>query len=349
MASEEVNQDDQSQNPAEYGVDQMRYMSDLEHVRERTGMYIGNRDVRGMHHLVTEVVDNSIDEVMNGHAQVVRVTVNVDGSVSVEDDGRGIPVAVDPSIGKPALEGVMTMLKYGGKFNNDAYKTSGGLHGIGVKAVNFLSQWCEVEVRREGHVYHQEYERGKATAPVKKVGATDSRGTKTTFKPDPEIFGDLKFQYGILHKRLQELAYLNRGVQIEFRDERNDESETFRYERGIVEFVEHMNRSSEPVHKEVVHIEGEFDNVAIDVAFQYSGEYTENVHCYVNNINTHDGGTHLSGFRTALTRTRNSYGKKQGLFKDIVPSTSPSLPASNTLSPRPSSNSWVFISSSVCT
>jgi DNA gyrase subunit B len=304
----------------DYGVDQMRYMSDLEHVRERTGMYIGNRDVRGMHHLVTEVVDNSIDEVMNGYARLVNVTVNGDGSITVEDDGRGIPVAVDASIGKPALEGVMTMLKYGGKFNNDAYKTSGGLHGIGVKAVNFLSQWCEVEVRREGHVFHQEYERGKPLAPVKKIGVTNRTGTKTSFKPDPEIFGDIKFDFNILHRRLQELAFLNRGVKICFKDERNGEGETFQYERGIVEFIEHLNRTSEPIHEDVVHVEGEQDNVTIDVAFQYAGEFTENIHCYVNNINTHDGGTHLTGFRTALTRTLNRYGKKQGLFKDIVPS-----------------------------
>jgi len=304
----------------DYGVDQMRYMSDLEHVRERTGMYIGNRDVRGMHHLVTEVVDNSIDEVMNGYARLVNVTVNGDGSVTVEDDGRGIPVAVDESIGKPALEGVMTMLKYGGKFNNDAYKTSGGLHGIGVKAVNFLSQWCEVEVRRDGHVYHQEYERGKPSGAVTKMGASDRTGTKTTFKPDSEIFGDIKFDYNILHRRLQELAYLNQGVKIRFHDDRNDEGETFQYERGIVEFVEYLNRTSEVIHEDVVHVEGEHEHVAIDVAFQYSNEYTENIHCYVNNINTHDGGTHLTGFRTALTRTLNRYGKKQGLFKDIVPS-----------------------------
>jgi DNA gyrase subunit B len=306
-------------DPGEYGVDQMRYMSDLEHVRERTGMYIGNRDVRGMHHLVTEVVDNSIDEVMNGYAKVVNVTVNRDGSITVEDDGRGIPVDVDPSIGKPALEGVMTMLKYGGKFDNKAYKTSGGLHGIGVKAVNFLSQWCEVEVRRGGHVYHQEYERGKPVTNVKKLGASDTTGTKTTFKPDPEIFGDLKFDPNILHRRLQELAYLNRGVRIIFLDDRTGKKESFQYERGIVEFVEYLNRSSEPIHKEVVHIEGQYEQAAIDVAFQYSGEYTENVHCYVNNINTTDGGTHLTGFRTALTRTLNSYGKRQDLFKDIVP------------------------------
>jgi DNA gyrase subunit B len=318
--TKENEKDPEEKTPTgEYGVDQMRYMSDLEHVRERTGMYIGNRDVRGMHHLVTEVVDNSIDEVMNGYARVVNVTVNRDGSVTVEDDGRGIPVDVDPSIGKPALEGVMTMLKYGGKFDNKAYKTSGGLHGIGVKAVNFLSEWCEVEVRRGGHVYHQEYERGKPVTPVKKLGASDTTGTKTTFKPDPQIFGELKFDPNIMHRRLQELAYLNKGVRILFLDDRTGKKETFHYDRGIVEFVEYLNRSSEPIHKEVVHIEGQFEQAAIDVAFQYSGEYTENVHCYVNNINTHDGGTHLTGFRTALTRTLNAYGKRENLFKDIVP------------------------------
>ncbi len=319
MANEENTPQPGGSNPVEYGVDQMRYMSDLEHVRERTGMYIGNRDVRGMHHLVTEVVDNSIDEVMNGHARQVSVTVNRDGSCTVEDDGRGIPVHLDPAIGKPALEGVMTMLKYGGKFDNKAYKTSGGLHGIGVKAVNFLSEWCEVEVRREGHVYHQEYERGKPVGPVTKLGASDVTGTKTTFKPDHEIFGELKFEYNILHRRLQELAYLNKGVRIRFVDDRTGQGEVFQYDRGIVEFVEWLNRTSEPAHKDVVHVEGQFENAEIDVACQYSGEYTENVHCYVNNINTHDGGTHLTGFRTALTRTLNAYGKRTDMFKDVVP------------------------------
>ena len=306
---------------AEYGVDQMRYMSDLEHVRERSGMYIGNRDVRGLHHLVTEVVDNSIDEVMAERASVIKVTVNPDGSITVADDGRGIPVDVDPSIGRSALEGVMTMLKYGGKFDNKAYKTSGGLHGIGVKAVNFLSEWCEVEVRRNGHIYEQEYERGKPTCPVAKIATAQGTGTKTTFKPDHQVFGDLKFDYNILYRRLQELAFLNSGVKIIFRDERNEEGETFQYEDGLLAFVRYLNRSTEPIHPEVIYLKHEDPEttIQVEVAFQYSSEYTENVHCYVNNINTVDGGTHVTGFRTALTRTLNAYGKKVNMFKDLVP------------------------------
>ncbi len=306
----------------EYDVDQMRHLTDLEHVRERTGMYVGNRNVRGMHHLMTEVVDNSIDEVMAGHANVIKVTVNLDGSLEVIDDGRGIPVREDPNIGKSCLEGVMTMLKYGGKFGNSAYKTSGGLHGIGVKAVNFLSQWCEVEVRRDGHVYQQEYERGKPLGPVTKIGTAEGTGTKTTFKPDPEMFGDLKFDYNILHRRLQELAFLNRGVKIIFKDERSGEGETFQYENGIVEFVQYLNRASDAAHADVVYLysHDEESNTTVEIAFQYSSEYTENVHTYVNNINTSDGGTHLTGFRTALTRTLNAYGKQQNLFKDVTPS-----------------------------
>ena len=304
----------------DYGTDQMRHMSDLEHVRERSGMYIGNTDTEGLHHLVSEVVDNSIDEVMAGHASVIKVSVNTDGSCTVRDDGRGIPVGEDPSIGKSSLEGVMTMLKYGGKFNKDAYKTSGGLHGIGVKAVNFLSHWCEVEVRREGGIYQQEYERGKPAAPVAKIGNSTSTGTKTTFKPDPEVFGNLKFEYKTMEKRLRELAYLNRGVRIEFTDERNGESETFEFPNGIVQFVEDVNKSSDVIHKEVVFISGEIEGSYVEVAFQYAEEYTENIHCYVNNINTKDGGTHLDGFRDALRKTLNNYGKKEKMFKDLAPS-----------------------------
>ena len=239
---------------ADYGPEQMRHMSDLEHVRERSGMYIGNKGSGGLHHLVSEVVDNSIDEVMAGQATVIQVTVNPDGSITVADDGRGIPVEVDPNIGKSALEGVMTMLKYGGKFDNKAYKTSAGLHGIGVKAVNFLSEWCEVEVRRGGHAYQQEYERGKPTTAVTRVGTAQGTGTKTTFKPDYQMFGDLKFDYNVLYKRLQELAFLNRGVKIVFKDLRNNQGETFHYNDGIVEFVRHLNRASEAIHQDVVYI-----------------------------------------------------------------------------------------------
>ncbi len=326
---------DKNQEPtsadSEYDVDQMRYMSDLEHVRERSGMYIGNKNVRGLHHLVQEVVDNSIDEAMAGQATRVTVTINNDGSIMIGDDGRGIPVAEDPNIGKSALEGVMTMLKYGGKFGKQAYKTSGGLHGIGVKAVNFLSEWCEVEVHRDGHVWQQEYERGKPTGPVVRIGATTTTGTKTTFKPDPQAFGDLKFDYNILHKRLHELSFLNPGCEIVYRDERIGQGDTFHHERGIVEYVEYLNRASDAVHKDVVYIRGEIeigeedaetggrDSVEVEIAFQYANEYTENVHCFVNNINTVDGGTHLTGFRTALTRVFNAYGKKANLFKDITP------------------------------
>ena len=213
------------------------------------------------------------------------------------------------------------MLKYGGKFDKDAYKTSGGLHGIGVKAVNFLSQWCEVEVQREGGVFQQEYERGKPNGPVTKIGESRKSGTKTTFKPDPEMFGNLKFEFDTLHKRLQELAFLNRGVKIEFRDERVDKSESFQFEKGIIQFVEHLNRATDPLHKEIVYIDGEIDGSYVEVAFQYAEEYTENIHCYVNNINTKSGGTHLDGFRDALRRCLSNYGKKENMFKgEIVPS-----------------------------
>jgi DNA gyrase subunit B len=317
----DVPQNTNPQNDNAYDTAQMRHLSDLEHVRERSGMYIGNRDVSGLHHLVSEVVDNSIDEVMAGQATVVQVTVNPDGSITVADDGRGIPVDIDPNIGISALEGVMTLLKYGGKFDNKAYKTSGGLHGIGVKAVNFLSEWCEVEVRRGGHAYQQEYERGKPTGPVTRVGTAQGTGTKTTFKPDYQVFGDLKFDSNILRKRLQELAFLNRGVKIVYKDLRSGEGESFQYNDGLVEFIHYLNRASEGIHADVVYINATSEDppVEIEVAFQYCAEYTESLHCYVNNINTKDGGTHLTGFRTALTRTLNAYGKKENIFKDIVP------------------------------
>lgn len=311
---------------ADYKPEDLQHLSDLEHVRERPSMYIGDTTARGLHHLVFEVVDNSIDEAMAGYATTVRVQINNDGSITVEDDGRGIPVGrheqLTEELGRETstLEGVMTVLKFGGKFEKGVYHTSGGLHGVGVTVVNFLSQWCEVEVRRDGHVYQQEYERGIPQGEVRRLGSSDKVGTKTTFKPDPEIFPSTRFGYDVLYKRLQELAFLNRGVRITYQDERTNDGEEFHYENGIIEFVEHLNRASEPLHKDVIYLIGETDDIGYEVALQYCGEYTENVQSYVNNIHTHEGGTHVSGFRSALTRALNTYGRKQNLFKDISPS-----------------------------
>ncbi|MEQ1905591.1 MAG: DNA gyrase subunit B [Pirellulaceae bacterium] len=310
---------------SEYTGEDIQHLSDLEHVRERPSMYIGDTTIRGLHHLVYEVVDNSIDEAMANFATNVKVVINNDGSVTVHDDGRGIPVDVHKQLSEEmdrevtTLEGVMTVLKFGGKFEKGAYQTSGGLHGVGVTVVNFLSEWCNVEVCRDGHVYQQEYERGVPTGPVSRVGKTEHRGTKTTFKPDGQIFPVTKFEYSTLHKRLQELAFLNSGVRIIFRDERSNEGAEFFYERGIIEFVEHINRSSDPSHPDVIHVKAEQDGHEFEIALQYTNELTETVHSYVNNINTHEGGTHVSGFRTALTRTLNNYGKKNNLFpKDLA-------------------------------
>ena len=303
----------------------LKHLSDREHVRERFGMYIGDNTSRGLHHLVYEVVDNSIDECMAGFARNVGVTVNVDGSVTVEDDGRGIPVDRHPQLSEEmerdvsTLEGVMTVLKFGGKFEKGAYQTSGGLHGVGVTVVNFLSEWCEVEVSREGHAWQQEYQRGEPTGPVRKMGTTTRTGTKTTFKPDPQIFPQTKFSWDVLSRRLKELAFLNSGVRINFTDAASGNSESYFFERGVEEFVETLNKASDPIHADVITIKGQAEGVSWDIALQYTGEYTESLHSYVNNISTTEGGTHVSGFRAALTRALNAYGKKTGLYKDLVP------------------------------
>ena len=314
----------------EYTEKDIQRLSDLEHVRARPSMYIGDTTPRGLHHLVYEVVDNSIDEAMAGFASIIHVTINNDGSVTSQDDGRGIPTDIHEQLTEQedreitTLEGVMTFLKFGGKFTKGAYQTSGGLHGVGVTVVNFLSEWCEVEVHREGQIFQQEYQRGVPTGPVNKVGKSDKVGTKTTFKPDGQIFPTTKFEYNILHKRLQELAFLNSGVRIHFKDARTGDEDEFFYERGIIEYVEHINRSSDPIHSDVVYlsgetevpakIEGEFDMVGFEIAFQYTTDISESVFSYVNNINTHEGGTHVSGFRSALTRSLNNYAKKNNLF-----------------------------------
>ena len=315
---------DEPQTPG-YTSEDLQHLSDREHVRERFGMYIGDNTLRGLHHLVYEVVDNSIDECMANYAKRVSVIVNADGSVTVEDDGRGIPVERHAQLSEEmdrevsTLEGVMTVLKFGGKFQKGAYQTSGGLHGVGVTVVNFLSEWCEVEVSRDGHVCQQEYQRGEPTDPVRKIGTTTRAGTKTTFKPDPQIFPNTKFSWDVLSRRLQELAFLNSGVRIAFADVASKQQEEFHYDRGIVEFVEWLNRSSDAVHADVISIQGENEGVSWDIAMQYTGEFTENLHSYVNNISTTEGGTHVSGFRSALTRSLNAYGKKTGIYKDLVP------------------------------
>lgn len=306
----------------DYTAKDLEHLSDQEHVRKRPAMYIGDTTSRGLHHLVSEVVDNSIDEAMAGFATAIVIQINNDGSVTVEDDGRGIPVEEHPDLKKSTLEGVMTVLKFGGKFSKGAYQTSGGLHGVGVTVVNFLSEWCEVDVARDGFIYHQEYARGIPSGPVEKVGKTDKRGTKTTFMPDEEIFPERKFDYNILFRRLQDLAFLNSGVKIIYRDVRSGKEDTFLYEDGLVDFVKNMNRSTDAAHEEVVRITGNAEGVSVDVALQYTIEYTENLRSYVNNIHTIEGGTHLSGFRTALTRTLNNYGKNANLYKEktLIPS-----------------------------
>ncbi len=311
---------------AEYTDKDLQHLSDLEHVRERPSMYIGDTTHRGLHHLVYEVVDNSIDEAMAGFAKSVSVTVHTDGSVTVEDDGRGVPVTKHDQLSEQldrevsTLEGVMTVLKFGGKFEKGAYQTSGGLHGVGVTVVNFLSQWAEVEVSRDGFTWTQGYRRGEPTGLVLKGRATKKTGTKTTFKADDKIFSATKYSFDMLHKRLQELAFLNSGVRIKFHDERNGEGGDFMYERGIVEFVEHLNRASDALHSDVIYIKGITDGTEFEIALQYTTEYTENVQSYVNNIHTIEGGTHVSGFRSGLTRTLNNYGKKENVFKGATPS-----------------------------
>ena len=311
----------------EYGADNLQHLSDREHVRKRPGMYIGDTFNRGLHHLVYEVVDNSIDEAMADYASLISVVINPDGSITVEDNGRGIPVEKHDALTEEfdrevsTLEGVMTVLKFGGKFDKGAYQTSGGLHGVGVTVVNFLSQWCKVEVGRDGYVYRQEYEYGEPVGLVKRGEKSNKTGTKTTFKPDGDIFETTKYQFDILAKRMQDLAFLNKGVTIEIRDDRSDQKETYCYENGIIDFVHHLNRASDVLHQDVFYIEGsetiEEDNVVgYEIALQYTNDYTEHLHSYVNNIHTHEGGTHETGFRKALTLVFNTYGLKEKILKD---------------------------------
>lgn len=300
-----------------YDETKIEVLEGLEHVRLRPGMYIGSTDSKGLHHLVYEVVDNSIDEALAGFCKNISVTINKDGSVTVEDDGRGIPVKIHPKVGKPALEVALTMLHAGGKFGTGGYKVSGGLHGVGVSVVNALSKWLEVEVKRDGSKYYQRYERGKPVTDVKVLGKAEGTGTKVTFMPDDEIFEDTTFNYDVLAQRLREQAFLNKGLKIELVDLRTGKHQVFHYEGSIVSFVKYLNRNKDVLHDEPIYIEAsKKDEWQVEVALQYNDSYVENVLSFANNINTQEGGTHLIGFKSALTRAINDYARKMNLLKD---------------------------------
>jgi DNA gyrase subunit B len=301
---------------AKYDAGSITVLEGMKAVRMRPAMYIGDTAVRGLHHCVYEVVDNSVDEVLAGYCDRIQVILNADGSCTVNDNGRGIPVDMHATAKKPALEVVLTTLHAGGKFDNQSYKVSGGLHGVGVSCVNALSEWLEVEVRRDGHVYHQRFERGVTASPMNVLGSTRGTGTKVTFYPDSTIFSTIAFEWEILAGRLRELAFLNRGAEIQLRQEEPQREETFMYKGGISEFVQHLNRSKSPIHPKVICLERERDNVQVEIAMQYTEAYNESVSCFANNINTIEGGTHLSGFRSALTRTVNAYAKANKLIKN---------------------------------
>jgi len=304
-------------NNGNYNASNINVLKGLEAVRKRPAMYIGDIGSRGLHHLINEVVDNSIDEALAGYNDRVIVTIHKDQSVSVEDKGRGIPVDLHPIEKKSALEVVMTVLHAGGKFDKNSYKVSGGLHGVGVSVVNALSEWMKAEVRRDEKIYFQEYRRGEPVAAVKQIGTYkgDATGTKITFKPDNEIFKVTKFNFDTVAERIRELAYLNKNVTMILRDENDGQEETYKFKGGLIDFVKYLDETRQPLHKPIF-IEGEKENTPVEVCFEYSDSYSENVNTYVNNINTIEGGTHLVGFRTALTRTFNNYASKNGLIKE---------------------------------
>ena len=311
MPNTEVNQ--------EYNAEQIQVLEGLEPVRKRPGMYIGSTSETGLHHLVYEIVDNSVDEALAGYCTEINVTITGENAIRVSDNGRGMPVDIHPKLGIPAVEVIHTVLHAGGKFGGGGYKVSGGLHGVGASVVNALSEAMEVEVKRDGKVYRQRYERGKTMYPLKETGVSDVTGTTTWFKPDPEIFRDtVVFNYSTLEHRLREMAFLNKGIKITLTDERGEaqKTDTFHYEGGIKEFVKYINRNKEPIHEDIVYFEVTKANFECEVALQYTDRYNEFILSYANNINTTEGGTHLVGFKTALTRAYNDYAKKNKLIKE---------------------------------
>jgi DNA gyrase subunit B len=299
-----------------YNAESIQVLEGLQAVRKRPGMYIGSTDSRGLHHLVYEVVDNSIDEAMGGFCSRIDVTVNSDGTATITDDGRGIPTGMMPKYNKPAVEMVMTTLHAGGKFDRKSYKVSGGLHGVGLSVVNSLSAWLDVKVRHEGKEFHIRFERGHVVVPLEVVGEAEGTGTSITFQPDPEIFPDTSFDDEILVTRLRDLAFLNKNTAIYFKDLRNGREEKFHYEGGIVEFVQMINKNKQVMHERPIYLIGERDYVIVEVALQYTDSYSENSYSFVNNINTIEGGTHVAGFRSAMTRTVNDYALENKFIKE---------------------------------
>jgi len=298
-----------------YDVDAIQVLEGLEAVRKNPAMYIGSTDERGLHHLIYEVVDNAIDEALAGYCTAITVTLNKDGSVTIEDDGRGIPISEHKKYKKSGVELVMTTLHAGGKFDKSVYKVSGGLHGVGVSVVNALSKWLEVKVRREGREFFQRYEYGNPVTELKILRETKETGTTVTFLPDDEIFETVEFDYDTVATRLKELAFLNGGLKIELIDHRSGKMETFKYDGGIKEFVLYINRNKNPLYPKPIYIKASREDVEVEIALQHTDGYTENIFTFVNNINTHEGGTHLSGFKGALTRVLNDYGRKNNIFE----------------------------------
>ena len=309
----------------EYGADQIQVLEGLEAVRKRPGMYIGSTGPRGLHHLVYEVVDNSIDEALAGNCSEIYISINSDGSVTVKDDGRGIPVEVHPKTGLSTLETVLTVLHAGGKFGGGGYKVSGGLHGVGVSVVNALSDWLIAEVSRDGKVYRQEYKRGVPTGKLEVVSESSKKsGTSITFMPDASIFDEIEFKYETLEYRFRELSFLNKVIKIEFEDKREgqEESKTFHYTGGLVEYIKYLNRTKTPIHDQIIYVDKIANDCTIELALQYTDAYTENIYSFANNINTHEGGVHLSGFKAALTKCVNDYARRNNILKEKDPNLS---------------------------